>query len=658
MGRIVDEIVSIYIAEDKHSATAEKIARAQERAARVEEKLQKQRAATANAERSLLRVKEQGERVASASATRATREANQRAAVARAILAETRATEALTRAQERQARAASSPTFASRFRNGFGSTRFDFGAASPLFSSFSRGGVAGGLGAITAAGLAGGVAGAGNLFSAGAGMIGQGLSAIPGFAGSAVNAAQTRQSREARLRGLIGPGRAAGALRAAEGVAAPSPFTTGEMADAAVQLEAFGVRADRALPIIGRLGTAMGAGAEQLQMYTKAIGELGTGNMIDKDVLAAMGLTRADFAAQGIQFDGNGALLSSAEETLTALDNIVKTRFSKVIDEMANTMESKRASLSDAGEKAMVAIGNGIARAEGPFVDRLTRLLTGAVDSGVLAESVNRSIDSLMKLTGTGTDAGMANFAAGILTAFETIPEYIRVALKNGQEFWMMMKGEALQFGATLSAAITYGLKTAQNAIAGAAGITANPLELLKPGEIARRLMSAGQNFNAQQSVASGAFQNSVSAASLYSYSPQYAQMPDFGKRQAEIAARLQAGMSSATTPGFPNVDGNFLTRGSSPQASAMEAIAKNTAETADNTGKAVDIQRVLFGGADRAGSGIEIASLSSRAGGGRGGSVNVRLSGAASSMERALVDLINEVFPQVLRAHGFHGAM
>lgn len=615
---VVDQLITEYIAKDRHTPVVERITKAQERLGKVvmsgEQLRRRIEAATrtgTKASEAALKISEKAEKVR-------TQEAKTREANARAMANEARARDTNARAMEREDKAQGRVTrsranFMSRFRNGLGSTRFDFGAASPLFSSFTRGGLAGGLGALSGAGMAGAGMGISNMLSAGVGLVNQGISAVPGFLGNAAQTYMERESRQARLVGLIGKERAKGALSAAEAVAAPSPFTTGQLADAAVTLEAFGVRAERALPIIGRLGTAMGASTDQMQMYTKAIGQLGTGNMIDSDVMASMGLTRSDFAQQGVKFDENGKLESSAEEALLALDKIVKERYAGVLDTMADTAEAKSASLQDAGERAMAEVGKGVTRYQGPFMDRVTRLLTSAVDSGVLAETVSRSITSLQRLTGTGSDQGVARAASFVLTTVELVPEYIRIAIRNTQEWWRGMENGARRFGAIFAAQWQFGLQTAKNVSQATAELLGSPLKLLSPLTAAPHILGVMGRFQERQALSTGMRDTSLKAAELYGMMPppSYEKMPDYGKRRQEVEQRLLAGMRNPQSSQFPDGTGKFLTRPQSQEEDKLEKIKNATEKTAQNTEPSLN--DAIFGGSTKARRGISFADLAPR---------------------------------------------
>lgn len=660
MPTTVDEFLTIYKAVDQHTPVAKGIAQAQMQlgkgivdTSRVRQASEKILLQESKAMERSLKLQQQ--------AAKASREEyNERSAAARALTAEARAHEVLTRAQERQERSTRALGAARRFANGFGSTRLNFGAASPLISSFTRGGVAGGLGALAATGIGAGISGLGALRNAtmsGMGnLLGGAGDGLMGLGGQAMSASMDASSRQGRLTAILRNAQmAASVLKQAEAVAAPSTATTKQMADAATTLEAFGVNSLRVLPIIGKLATAMGAGEEQMQMYSRAVGQLGTGNMIDADVMAAMGLQRRDFAAQGIQFDGNGKLLSTAEEALTALERIVNDRFGNIFEQMANTPEAKRASLEDAGQKALRIIGDGMLKTQGPLADALTKNLNAAVDSGVLAEVVGRATGDIFKALNLGEQGdAVTGIMARVLAFAEVVPgnlakgiaflkDFTLAAISNVSEFFKVAESQADKFMARLSlmmvagSALTEGIQKALENPMGATQIMASTF---------RDINTMG----AAADMASSAFPT---------YSPAYKSLPSMpsfssvsGGRIAEIEARLRSSMGG--TAGIADASGQgFLRRALEPEAGKqvdekLGKIADATERTAKNT--EVSLQDAVFGGGSRARSAFSFADVMG-GGAGRAGGITIKTDRAASTLQQALLEVLQENFEEMFSA-------
>jgi hypothetical protein len=293
MATTVDELITLYTAKDQHSPTAMKVAASQERVAKASELQLK---ALENVQRVLEKFTRQSDltnRLLSKQATEI---------------------EHLARSYDRVDRSAS--------RAHTSSGRFS-------------GVVAGMSAAMTNRAL---------------GWLGSMEQGMGGFYSQAIEAAMGAESLQARLEALTGSrALALGKLNMAELVAAPSPFTTKQLQNATVTMEAFGINAERLLPTIGKLGAAMGADDERIQLYARALGELSTGKMIEAEARAAMGVSLPDFKARGIRFDGNDQLLSTASETMAALENIVNTKYGNIFEKMAGTAQAKRASLRISG---------------------------------------------------------------------------------------------------------------------------------------------------------------------------------------------------------------------------------------------------------------------------------------------------------------------
>lgn len=701
MATTVDELITIYKAVDQHTPVAKGIAQTQAQmgkgmvdTTRIRQQGQKVLQGEIKTLEQSLKLQMQATRLSK-------EEANERAAVARAISAETRVREAETRALEKQERATRQLNAARKFAQGFGSTRLNFGAASPLISSFTRGGLAGGLGALTATGLGAGMAGIGALGNAamsGAQNLlsgaGQGLLSIGQMAEEASMAASSRQARLTAI--LRNAQTAAQVLKQAEAVAAPSTATTKQMADAATTLEAFGVNAMRTLPIIGKLATAMGAGEEQMQMYSRAVGQLGTGNMIDADVMAAMGLQRRDFAQQGIRFDGNGKLLSTAEESLKALERIVNDRFGNIFEQMANTPEAKRASLEDAGQRALRIIGDGMLKTQGPIVDAITKSLNAAVDSGVLAEVVGKITKSLGGVFGGDASNPMMRLMASAMSVIGNIPSVAGKALRFvGDTFSVIFENIATagKFAYdTLSAIwrLIGGPSAVQDLLGTSPGqgdVRAYDRDNKASGgspfapKWSKGVMQSGMfGSGSLQGLADlvvkmvgytpgGALMNFASpylkefALGQFGMGdkglipglpalPKFKSLPQFKDyggdvdlmKDAERYYKMLMGVGGKQG-GITDASGqSFLRRAIDPD-NELAKIAENTEKTAKNTDP--DLREAIFGGGSRARRGISFADVMGGAAG-RSGGYTIRTDKAATTLQMALLEVLQENLPDI----------
>jgi hypothetical protein len=88
------------------------------------------------------------------------------------------------------------------------------------------------------------------------------------------------------------------------------------------------------------------------------MGKLNQGIMPDSETLSMFGLGKKDFAGEGITFDKNGTLLSSASQTLDALFRIIDKKYGGMTERMAKNTNSQLATIVDSFEKMNEKIGN------------------------------------------------------------------------------------------------------------------------------------------------------------------------------------------------------------------------------------------------------------------------------------------------------------
>jgi hypothetical protein len=217
------------------------------------------------------------------------------------------------------------------------------------------------------------------------------------------------EAMKARLEGLTGSATRAQELMAlAAKEAGPSEFTTQQLEQSTVSLAAFGQNVERVLPMITKLGQAMGADQERLMMYTRAMNMLKQGQMPDAEVMGAMGISKKDMAAKGVKFDAGGSLLSSAEEAMVALEKIIDEKYSGALKRSADTTKALKATTLDSlqmierkfGEvtnnalkpfyKAIGGIAGEIASSQFPqiFAEQMMKPLEAIVGVGLDVKSV------------------------------------------------------------------------------------------------------------------------------------------------------------------------------------------------------------------------------------------------------------------------------
>lgn len=281
-------------------------------------------------------------------------------------------------------------------------------------------------GAAIATGLGAGLATVTLAGAAGLGVLGK----------SAFDSAVAFESLNARLTAITGSGqRAAQVLDTVRKVAEPSPFTFDQLATAATQLEAFGLKTEAILPRLANLGAAFGADEEHLKSLVNLFGRLAAGNFPDIEQLSMFGLSKSMFAAQGIKFDAGGSLVSSAKDTFEALIRIIDTRYSGMMDKLAMTTETKLASLTDKWQGALRIIGSKLITILTPFIEYFSTFLDKMTNSGALGMLVDRFMAPMTNMatafTGGNVQSGLDRLLATISAFIAEIPSLLESTFKN-----------------------------------------------------------------------------------------------------------------------------------------------------------------------------------------------------------------------------------
>jgi len=247
---------------------------------------------------------------------------------------------------------------------------------------------------------------------------------------STVQAAFNFEELQGRLAALKGPAKANDIIDFVRKLAEPSNFTTDQLANSAVQLEAFGLNAKRILPTIAQLGMAFGADAEKLRLLTDMFGRLSQGQLPDVQVMAQFGLSKSKLMKEGIKFDNQGSLVSSTREVFVAIEKIVNREYNKIFETMANTGNAKLASVTDVFERLKIQVGNSLMDVAKNSLNSLAGLLSAIERTGILEKVAQTMILPFQALANvfTGKDKSigniqmtMATWTGGLLAAFEEI---------------------------------------------------------------------------------------------------------------------------------------------------------------------------------------------------------------------------------------------
>ncbi len=252
------------------------------------------------------------------------------------------------------------------------------------------------------------------------------------IAKSTVEAAFEVEQLQARLSALTTPEKATDILSFVRKLAEPSNFTTQQLAEASVQLEAFGLNSKRILPIMAQLGMAFGADAEKLRLLTDMFGRLSQGQLPDVQVMAQFGLSKSKLMKEGIKFDNQGSLVSSTREVMIAIEKIVNRDYGKIFDKMAQTGNAKLASLTDVFERLKIQVGMTLADTAKVAISSLTDLLSAIERTGILQRAAKTMLipfEALANAFGAKGQTGIfsnaqiqiASFVGTFIAAFEEL---------------------------------------------------------------------------------------------------------------------------------------------------------------------------------------------------------------------------------------------
>ena len=249
-----------------------------------------------------------------------------------------------------------------------------------------------------------------------------------------VKASFAFETLQQRLSALTTPEKATEILDFVRRLAEPSNFTTEQLANSAVQLQAFGLESRRILPIIAQLGMAFGADSEKLRVLTDMFGRLSQGQMPDVQVMAGFGISKSKLMKEGIKFDAQGSLISSTRQVFAALEKIVERDYGKIFDKMKNTGDAKLASLVDVFERLKIKIGDALAPLAKTVIDALSKVLSALEGTKVL-EEMSRILTLPFRamekaITGgfsTNIEGALVSFVSSIIAGFEEVN--IQVAL-------------------------------------------------------------------------------------------------------------------------------------------------------------------------------------------------------------------------------------
>lgn len=285
-----------------------------------------------------------------------------------------------------------------------------------------------------------------------------GLVGAGGFLGlgfSAFKAANDVQQLRETLITLTGSAEAADRkLDFVRKLAIPATLTNRQLREAGVQLEAMNVKLERGLPLISKLAAAFNVTDKgTLDELTRAIGMIRSGHLPELEVRARFGISNQDLIAQGVRFDKNGQLLSSAEETFTAFERMIDRKYPNILEKMSKTTNSKLASIQDRWENAMVRIGNVLERSLTPALEKVAKIM----DRILGGDRIERVVKGIVNAFSALRPIAMAVAGViGFIASYKTIMAFIQLGVAV-VAFARAMAAAAA--AGTLLSAISGGLK-------------------------------------------------------------------------------------------------------------------------------------------------------------------------------------------------------
>jgi hypothetical protein len=317
-----------------------------------------------------------------------------------------------------------------------------------------------------------------------------------------------------------------------------------------------------------------------------------------------------------------------------AFINIIDTKYNGMLDKLANTTETKLASLQDSWEGGMRKIGEKLITILTPYIEYATNFIGRMMDSGVLADLTDRFLGPMMNFTKAFTDgnvqASVDRLLASILAFTASIPNILMQTFENVGKLFTNIFAQARQMAAEL-------------------GLTKDP----RYNEFSRK---AG---NIASFEASGLYSKQRAATELadlearygFKTNPDIMSDIDFSKpfKDAQTFAETILGkMASTKAPevgGVPKPFGPYFKPGEEPGASGgptqaedlLLRIENNTRETAD----ALSLRRETLGGGTMGAIGLTGAEVGAvNASYGRFGN---GLIPAGTDLERAMRRLIRD---------------
>ena len=412
-----------------------------------------------------------------------------------------------------------------------------------------------------------------------------------------------------------------------------STLEFGDIAEAGTQIEASGLRMETVIPVMSKLAAAFGGGRDEVMELASAFGRLPSGQFGESmEIFRRFGISAQGLMQRGIRFDGGGQIRSSAGEVMDAVVAIVESKFGRINDLMANTMNVRLSNLKDSFNQMLGSIGEGLL----PIAGRVVAVFSGVIEwvkSSGFFEAVGGSFAKLLGLS-TNWVVDLQDKILRVLTVFRRFAEILGGIGERVGGLWnvfvrvapvlaainMVVRGFAAMAAvmATIQTMAKQWKLTVAAVAVGAAtymGVDWLLKEAAKPDASAvaaeRDLVSRLAPAAPKAPAVTGYFQDPLSALAG----------PD--------AMKAMMGGATAPIPKPPAVR---------DQQDTLNTIATATSATAANTAKLADQRRYVVGGGPRARIGVTPVELNSyQTGAGR---TVVRVEAGGRALNAALEEL------------------
>ncbi|QDV90615.1 hypothetical protein RAS2_16950 [Phycisphaerae bacterium RAS2] len=180
-----------------------------------------------------------------------------------------------------------------------------------------------------------------------------------------------------------------------------TPFDVQGLVQASAQLEAFGLNSRKWIPLVGDLSATFGGTTETVNELVDALGKLKSGlTGIAFRSIRRFGISNEELERRGARFDKRGELLTPPDEALGMLEDIIKSRFGGMMQNLLGTYTGVTSNLMDMAT-------NMLRETTKPLFDRLRGAGGGLLggldelrDSGVLGYLTGRVGGGINALAG------------------------------------------------------------------------------------------------------------------------------------------------------------------------------------------------------------------------------------------------------------------